>query len=229
MIGVICAMAVEVQGLKAAMENVKTYTYGRMEFTTGTMGKNQVVAVECGVGKVNAAMCAQIMIDKFSPDVVINSGVAGAVSRDVKIYDMVIGTEVLQHDMNVKALGDPQGEITFNDENRIYFPCDETVVQALEKACTGKVFKGRIASGDIFVSEKEQRLKINEDFNALACEMEGGSIGHVCYRNDVPFCVFRVISDDVESNEGEDFRTFCEKASKISINAMKRFILMENG
>ena len=224
MIGVICAMAVEVQGLKTAMENVKIYNYGRMEFTAGTIGNNQVVTVECGVGKVNAAMCAQIMIDRFSPDVVINSGVAGAVSRDVKIYDMVIATEVLQHDMNVKALGDPQGEITFNDENRIYFPCDEKVVQTLEKACDKKVFKGRIASGDMFVSEVNQRLQINKDFNALACEMEGGAIGQVCYRNDVPFCVFRVISDDVDSNEGEDFRTFCEKASRISIKAMKNFM-----
>lgn len=224
MIGVICAMAVEVQGLKEMMKEPETFTYSRMDFTKGFIEGKEVVAVECGVGKVNSAMCAQIMIDKFSPDVVINSGVAGAVSKDVKIYDMVVATEVLEHDMNVTALGDPQGEVTFNDENRTFFPCDEKVCDLLAKACGKKVFRGRVASGDIFVSEIEQRTKIHDRFNALACEMEGGSIGHVCYRNDVPFCVFRVISDDLESNEGEDFKTFCEKASEISISTMRRFI-----
>lgn len=224
MIGIICAMAVEVQGLKTLMNDPETITYAKMDFTKGTIGNTEVVAVECGVGKVNAAMCAQAMIDRFSPAAVINSGVAGAVAKGVHIYDMVIGTEVLEHDMNATALGDPQGEITFSDENRIFFPCDAEIISALGKACGDTAHKGRIASGDLFVSAYEQREKIGIRFNALACEMEGGAIGHVCYRNQVPFCVFRVISDDMENNEGEDFRTFCEKASVISINAIKTYL-----
>lgn len=224
MIGIICAMAVEVQGLKDLMENSRDESYANMVFTIGTVGNTEVVAVECGVGKVNAAMCTQIMIDRYSPQAVINSGVAGAVSKDVKIYDMVIGTEVLQHDMNGTALGDPMGEITFNDGGRIYFPCDREIVDKLEKACDKNVFKGRIASGDIFISEVSQRKNINNTFGALACEMEGGAVGHVCFRNNVPFCVFRVISDDLENSEGEDFSTFCKKASEISISVIHRFL-----
>lgn len=224
MIGIICAMAVEVQGLKNLMENSKDENYANMVFTTGNIGNTEVVAVECGVGKVNAAMCSQIMIDRYSPKAIINSGVAGGLSKDVKIYDTVIGTEVLQHDMNATALGDPMGEITFNDGGRTYFPCDKAIVDKLEKACGKNVFKGRIASGDIFISEVSQRKKINSTFDALACEMEGGAVGHVCFRNNVPFCVFRVISDDLENNEGEDFSTFCKKASEISISVIHNFL-----
>ena len=224
MIGIICAMAVEVQGLKNLMENSRDESYANMVFTVGTVGNTEVVAVECGVGKVNAAMCTQIMIDRYNPKAVINSGVAGAVSKDVKIYDMVIGTEVLQHDMNATALGDSMGEITFNDGGRIYFPCDNDIVNKLEKACDKNVFKGRIASGDIFISDVSQRKNINNTFEALACEMEGGAVGHVCFRNNVPFCVFRVISDDLENSEGEDFSTFCKKASEISIAVIHRFL-----
>lgn len=224
MIGIICAMAVELEGLKAEMKNIEVTKLARMDFIRGAVKDSEVVAVECGVGKVNAAMCAQIMIDKFSPAVIINSGVAGAVSEEVGVYDAVIATEVLQHDMNTTALGDPRGEISFNDESRTCFPCDKDSAQRLEKACGKNAFRGRVASGDIFVSQKEDRLKINRSFGALACEMEGGAIGHVCYRNNVPFCVFRVISDDLKSSKGEDFRTFCKKASDISVGAVLNFI-----
>lgn len=226
-IGVICAMEVEVKGLKDLMAQKEEYTYSKMTFTKGYIGNNQIVAVECGVGKVNAAMCAQVMIDKFSPDVIINSGVAGSVSLELCVGDMVVATKVVEHDMNVSALGDPLGEITFPDENRIYFPCDSKIVVALAEAgkeANANIHTGVIASGDIFISQVKQREKIADRFNALACEMEGAAIGHVCYRNDVPFCVFRAISDDLKQNEGVDFVTFCKMASEKSIHVMKTFI-----
>lgn len=228
MIGIICAMAVEVEGLKSLMENKEDVKYANMTFTKGTLGKSEIVAVECGVGKVNAAMCAQAMIDKFSPAAVINSGVAGALSDEVTLCDMVVGTEVLQHDMNASALGDPVGEITFPDEGRTYFPCDTDIAGRLcaicEKLGGSNVFRGRIASGDLFVSRRSKREIINRRFDALACEMEGGAIGHVCFRNNVPFCVFRTISDDLTNNKGMDFKEFCGIASEKSIKVISEFI-----
>ena len=176
MIGIICAMAVEVEGLKSMMDNRLDLDYAKIKFTMGTIEGKDVVAAECGVGKVNAAMCAQLMIDKFNPDLIINSGVAGALTDDLTICDMVVGTEVLQHDMNASALGDPIGEIDFPDAKRIYFPCDEKIAEKIFKLCESiedaNAFKGRIASGDLFVSRRSKRERINIRFDAIACEME---------------------------------------------------------
>lgn len=221
-------MAVEVNGLKEIMQDKKDTVFTHMTFTQGKIGNTDVVAVECGIGKVNAAMCAQIMIDKFKPDIIINSGVAGAVSEEVTICDMIVATEVLQHDMNASAIGDPIGEISFPDENRTFFPCDKATSDKLYRICqevdNSSAFRGRIASGDLFVSRRSKRMILRIRFDALACEMEGGAIGHVCYRNDVPFCVFRTISDDIDKHKGMDFKTFCEIASKKSIEVISKFI-----
>lgn len=228
MIGIICAMAIEVEGLKEMMENREDFTYAGVVFTKGTIEGREVVAAECGVGKVNAAMCAQMMIDRFNPDVIINSGVAGALVEDVTLCDMVVADDVVQHDMNATALGDPLGEITFPDGNRIFFPCDKAVADKLyeiSKTVEGsETFRGRIASGDLFVSRRSKRQRINIRFNALACEMEGAAIGHVCFRNGVPFCVFRVISDDLNKNQGMDFKAFCRIASRRSIMVITEYI-----
>ena len=228
MIGIICAMAIEVDGLKELMTDKTEEIHSKMTFTKGKIGGRELVAVECGVGKVNAAMCAQTMIDFYSPEVIINSGVAGATSEEVTLCDMVVGTEVVQHDMNTAALGSPIGEITFPDENRIYFPCDEKVAEKLYNICKtvedSSAFMGRIASGDIFVSRRSKREILYIRFQALACEMEGAAIGHVCFRNDVPFCVFRTISDDLENNKGMDFKIFSVAASEKSIKVISEFI-----
>ncbi len=228
MTGIICAMAIEVDGLKALMENAENFTCANMTFTKGFIGGSEVVAAECGIGKVNAAMCAQIMIDRFSPDVIINSGVAGASNEEVRVCDMVVGTEVLEHDMNTSAIGDPIGLISLPEGNRTFFPCDEETADKIYGLCRkvegANTFKGRIASGDIFVSRRSKRELLNIRFNALACEMEGGAVGHVCYRNKVPFCVFRVISDDFSKNKGMDYMAFCRIASERSIKIIKEYL-----
>ncbi len=228
MIGIICAMAIEVKGLKDKMDGAATESFAGLEFVKGTIGGTGVVAVECGIGKVNAAMCAQVMIDRFSPEVIINSGVAGALNEDMRICDMVVGTEVVQHDMNTSALGDPMGEITFPDENRTYFPCDETVSEKIfaicEKFDDARALRGRIASGDIFISRRSKRTVISRRFDALACEMEGAAIGHVCFRNKVPFCVFRTISDDFDNSKGMDFKIFAVHAAEKSIDVITQFL-----
>ena len=179
-------------------------------------------------GKVNAAVCAQAMIDLFKPDLIINSGIAGSLSEDLSIGDIVVAKDVVQHDMDGTEMGDPPGEIWFNDEKRIEIPADSRVSKALENAClkleNTKTLVGRIATGDTFVASVDRRLAIADKFNADACEMEGGAIGQVCYRNGVPFAILRSISDDINQNEFMDFEKFRKLASEKSIRAISYFI-----
>lgn len=228
MIGIICAMQIEADGIIALCENVKTTTHAKMKFTLGTLHGKDVCIVVCGVGKVNAAMCALMLIEKYKPDLVLNSGVAGSLSPIVGIGDIVVATKSVEHDMNGTALGDKQGEITFPDGNMMFFECDKQASTLLASICKEipdtKVAQGIIASGDIFVSDRKQRFKINDRFGALACEMEGAAIGHVCVRCEVPYGIIRAISDDLDENKGMDFVKFCELASKKTVAAVSGFV-----
>jgi adenosylhomocysteine nucleosidase len=221
-------MQIEADGIIALSANAKTQTIAGMDFTTATLNGRDIVIVVCGVGKVNAAMCAFALIDKFSPEVVINSGVAGAVSPLVTIGDLVVATKSVEHDMNTTALGDKQGEVSFPSGTVTYFDCDQKVSSALSKACQNipdtKVFSGVIASGDLFVSDRSQRLRIHERFDALACEMEGAAIGHVCYSCKVPYAIIRAISDDLDENKGMDFVKFTQLASQKTVTAITNFL-----
>lgn len=227
MVGIICAMTVEVEGIIAKMQNPQCQFIAKMVFTSGTIGNTEVVAVECGVGKVNAAMCTQIMIDTYHPDVIVNSGVAGALDTSVTIGDTIVGTAVIQHDMNTSALGEPLGTITIRESTMTSIPADTDTFEQLAKACEEcgvKYFEGKIATGDIFVASVPQRKKIYERFSALACEMEGAAVGHVCYRNEVNYGILRVISDDLTKSDGMDFVTFCKMAADKSISVITKFI-----
>ena len=228
MIGIICEMQIEADGIIALCENVKTATHAKMKFTLGTLHGRDVCIVVCGVGKVNAAMCALMLIEKYKPDLVLNSGVAGSLSPIVGIGDIVVATKSVEHDMNGTALGDKQGEITFPDGNMMFFECDKQASTLLAAICKEipdtKVAQGIIASGDIFVSDRKQRFKINDRFGALACEMEGAAIGHVCVRCEVPYGIIRAISDDLDENKGMDFVKFCELASKKTVAAVSGFV-----
>ncbi len=228
MIGIICAMQIEADGIIALCENVKTTTHAKMKFTLGTLHGKDVCIVVCGVGKVNAAMCALMLIEKYKPNLVLNSGVAGSLSPIVGIGDIVVATKSVEHDMNGTALGDKQGEITFPDGNMMFFECDKQASTLLAAICKEipdtKVAQGIIASGDIFVSDRKLRFKINDRFGALACEMEGAAIGHVCVRCEVPYGIIRAISDDLDENKGMDFVKFCELASKKTVAAVSGFV-----
>ena len=228
MIGIICAMQIEADGIIALCENVKTTTHAKMKFTLGTLHGKDICIVVCGVGKVNAAMCALMLIEKYKPNLVLNSGVAGSLSPIVGIGDIVVATKSVEHDMNGTALGDKQGEITFPDGNMMFFECDKQASTLLAAFCKEipdtKVAQGIIASGDIFVSDRKQRFKINDRFGALACEMEGAAIGHVCVRCEVPYGIIRAISDDLDENKGMDFVKFCELASKKTVAAVSGFV-----
>lgn len=221
-------MQIEADGLIALAENTQTEEIIGMNFTTGTLHGKDIAVVVCGVGKVNAAMCTVVMIEKYHPEIVINSGVAGSLSPLVSIGDIVVGTKAVEHDMNTTALGDKQGEVSFPDGTVMYFECDKNVCNTLFDVCKNipdtRVERGIVASGDMFVSKRRQRLKINDEFGALACEMEGAAIGHVCYSLETPYGILRAISDDLDENEGMDFVKFCELASKKTVTAMSEFV-----
>ena len=227
MLGIICAMQIEADGILALCQNTETTEKFGMTFTRGTLNGKAVVVVVCGVGKVNAAMCAATLINDFKPDLVINSGVAGALSPLVSIGDVVVGKKAVEHDMNTTPLGDKRGEVTFPSGKVMYFECDRAASDLLTSVCREmddtRVEQGIIASGDIFVSDRKKRLRINDAFGALACEMEGAAIGHVCYCCGVPFAILRAISDDLDENKGMDFVKFCELAANKTVFAIDRF------
>ena len=220
MIGIIGAMDSETQGLKNLVCNKKTKVISGIEFVCGNIGDKEVVCAKCNPGKVNSALCAQAMILEYSPEVIINSGVAGSLSDGLGIYDVAIAKNCVQHDFDTSPLGSPVGMIDGLD--KIYFDCDDHTVETLKKVCENeKHMIGTIASGDTFVSGKEAKDKIIKNFGAIACEMEGASIAHVCYVNDVKFGILRVISD---GGDEVDFGTFVKETSKKSINIMLEFI-----
>lgn len=228
MLGIICAMAIEVEGILNLMTSKEEYEIAGATFTKGTIHGKDVVVTECGIGKVNAALTTQVMIDTFSPSALINSGVAGALSEKLKVGDIVISTDAVQHDYDTTAFGDPMGLICFKDEQRVDMPADKKLREALLKACENladtTVLSGRIATGDQFISDTHKRLKLGKDFDALACEMEGGAVGHACYRNKVPFAILRCISDDLTNSTSMDYESFKAFAANKTTTVLSKFI-----
>ena len=230
MIGIICALKIEVDGLKALMEEAESVNKAGLEFFSGKIFGKDVVLLECGVGKVNAAVGTQIMIDLFKPDVVINSGIAGSLNKRLTVGDIVVSSDVVEHDINCTELGDPRGMIWFTDEKRIDIPADKDYADKLVECCQNlgsHVRVGRIATGDIFITYRSKREFIAFEFDALCCEMEGGAVGHVCYMNKVPFVILRSISDDFKFNKPENYDEFKQLAADRTIKALKKFIQLD--
>lgn len=225
MIGIIGAMEIEVEEIKALLTEKKCETTSGVEFVSGTFCGKKVVTAKCGVGKVFAALCAEAMILKYNPDMIINIGVAGCLSDNLKIGDIVIADSVVQHDMDTSPLGDPVGMLS--DINIVNIPSDKRIADVLEQAVTEvglRCERGVIASGDQFVASKEIKEYIKNTFHASSCEMEGASIGHVCYVNNVPFGVLRAMSDGANDGADMDFPTFAAKAAANSSEVMRKFI-----
>ena len=222
-IGIIGAMDIEVDAIISSMSEKNEKIISGIKYVSGKIFDKNVVVAKCGVGKVFAAICAQTMIIEYSPKVIINTGVAGSLVSGFNVLDIAIAKSVVQHDMDTSALGDPKGLIS--GINVVYIDTNVNVQNALKTAsCTVKcnVKEGVIASGDKFISDKEEKLQLNKSFNAIACEMEGASIGQVCYVNQVPFGVLRAISDG--DGAEMDYMTFAPLAAKQSINIIIEFI-----
>ncbi len=218
-IGIIGAMQIEVDNLKKSMENVTEETISGVTFTSGTIGGKDVVAAVCGIGKVFAAICAEAMILTYKVDCVINIGVAGTLCDELGVMDVAIADKVAQHDMNTSALGDPIGLLS--GLNEIYLPADEKIYSVVEKCVEKRGINhkvGTIVTGDLFLTKDSTKEKLHENFGAIAGEMEGGSIGHVCHVNNVPFAIIRSISDGKGAQM--DYATFAEKAAQVGIEVV---------
>ncbi len=225
MIGIIAAMNVEMQALRSHIENPTSETISGIEFVRGTIGGREVVTAVCGIGKVFAALCAQTMILRYHPGAIINTGVAGTLTDKLTIGNIAVSSAVVQHDMDTSAIGDPKGLIS--GINKIFLPADEALGKALS-ACAASLgivtHTGPIASGDQFVSSGEKKAFITETFGAVACEMEGAAIGHVCYVNQVPFCILRAISDSADGSSHMDYPTFVGLAAEQSVRLMLSYL-----
>ena len=215
-IGIIGAMDVEVSTLKDAANITKTTEIAAMEFCEGTLGKRDVVIVKCGMGKVNAGICSNTLINDFGCTRIINTGVAGSLDNQIDIGDFVISTDAVQHDFDVEAIGFKKGEIPYTG---LYaFTADETMRSVAVKAVKetspdNHVFEGRGCSGDQFISTKEQKDKIISDFGGMCCEMEGAAIAQVCYLNKTPFVIIRAISDKPDETEIVEYKEFEAEAA----------------
>ena len=228
MIGIIGAMDIEVDGIINELEGmIESYRIAGRNYTKGVLQNSDVVIVKCGVGKVNAACATQAMIDKFKVDAIINTGVAGSLDNNIDIADIVVSKDVVQHDMDITALGYPKGKIP--ETEGVAFKADEKLVDiavnSAKKALTGiNVFEGRVASGDEFINSEAKKDEIVEEFNATCCEMEGGAIAQVCVLNSVPFVVIRAISDKADGSSHMDYPVFEQKAADNSINLINAII-----
>lgn len=226
MIGIIGAMDVEVDGIKKNIDNLKTEEISGIKFCSGKLFGKDVVVAKSGEGKVNSAMTAQTMILKYNPEFIVNSGVAGGLHPDMKVTDIAIAENVCEHDFDISPLGYKPGYVP--QVEAVEIKCDDKLNGLIEssakKVCNSNIFKGTIASGDQFIASDAQRNKIKNIFGAIAAEMEGGSIGHVCALNNTKFTVLRVISDNADGSADMSFDVFAKKASDISINIMLDFV-----
>ena len=232
MLGIIGAMDEEVAKIKEKMEDTEITTIAAMDFCEGTIHGYPVVVVRSGIGKVNAAMCAQILAVKYKVDAIINTGIAGSLDANIDIGDIVLSTDSLEHDMNVKGLGYERGVVP--DQEASIYPADAELravaKEACEKVCPDiNVFEGRVVSGDIFVSEKAMKDKMVKDFGGTCTEMEGASIAHVAWLNQIPYLIIRSISDKADDSAEMDYPSFQKMAIENSVklvtammNSMKK-------
>ncbi len=215
-IGIIGAMDPEVSVIKEAMTVDYTKEVAGMDFFIGKLHGHDVVVVQCGIGKVNAGVCAQTLISDFNVKSVINTGVAGSLDDRLEIGNYVVSKDAVQHDFDLTPIGYPKGEIPYTG---LYaFEADKTLIAKAENAirdCIGaKFLEGRVCSGDQFISSHEQKERILNDFGGLCAEMEGGSIAHVCHLNKTPFVIIRAMSDKADGSAPEDYEEFSQKIAK---------------
>ena len=228
MIGIIGAMPIEIESIKKFMNNVKCESFSHIKFFIGKINNTDCVLSICGPGKVNAAICTQIMALKYNPKIIINTGIAGALEKNIQVGDIVLADSVVQHDMDTTAVGDEYGFIS--GLNLINLPCSKTSNEKIKSVAIKlkeKIHSGIIATGDQFISSKEKLSHIKNTFNALACDMEAGSIGHACFVNRIPFVALRVISDNADEKSHISYEKFkviaANKTTQLILNFISTF------
>lgn len=222
-IGIIGAMEEEVSALKEKMQIEEQRMIAGMDFCKGTCEGQSVVVVRSGIGKVNAAVCTQILCDIFEVDMIINTGVAGSLKNEINIGDIVLSTDALQHDMDATGFGYAPGIIPRMETS--VFEADQTLVDLAEKVCKEvnseiQVHKGRVISGDQFISDRSVKDRLIELFQGYCTEMEGASIAQTAWLNKVPYLVVRAISDKADGSAEMDYAEFEMKAIEHTVRLM---------
>jgi len=215
-VGIIGAMEIETEKFKSRMSVKTVENYAGMTYHRGALNEVEIVVVTCGIGKVNAAICAQILINIYKVNAVINTGVAGAINEDLKIGDIVISTDCVEHDIDITDFGHDFGVIPSQETS--YYVADEKLILAALEASkrqikSHNVVKGRIVSGDQFVSKLSQKEFIESHFLAFATEMEGAAIAHACFLNKVPFVIIRAMSDEANGAAPNSFEEFAKESA----------------
>lgn len=209
-LGIIGAMSVEVALLKENMVDMSVFTHAGMEFCQGKLEGMDTVVVQCGVGKVNAAMCAQILCSVFGVNYLVNTGIAGSLDASLDIGDLVVSRDAMYHDFDCVHFGYEMGKVPGMDV--VAFPADprlaELALAAAEEVNPGHARMGRVASGDLFVASREAKEAIIAKTQAQCTEMEGAAIAQTAYRNNIPFVILRAISDKADDSAEMDYPTF---------------------
>ena len=227
MIGIIGAMDEELAILLNLMKVEKEIVKADMHFKVGTLDNKNIVVVRCGIGKVNAAICTQILACEFGADMIINTGIAGSLDSAIDIGDIVLSTDALQHDVDAAAFGYPPGQIPRMDT--LSFAADEGLVNLAEECCRRvckdiNVFTGRVVSGDQFIADKSVKDNIIKNFGGLCTEMEGAAIAQAAYLNSIPFLIIRAISDKADDSASMDYPEFERKAIGNSVKLLLEMI-----
>lgn len=226
-IGIIGAMELEVDTLKSKLNTKNVISKANMEFYEGTLNGVDVVIVRSGIGKVNAGICVQILVDLFEVTHIINTGVAGSLDAQIDIGDIVVSTDAIYHDMDVKVFGYAHGEVPQLGVKS--FPADAAMREKAKASCMKvnpeiKVFEGRVASGDQFISSAEVKDQILKNVGGSCAEMEGAAIAHAAFLNKVPFVILRAISDKADNSAEEDYPTFERKAAEHCAKLVEDFV-----
>lgn len=227
MLGIIGAMDEEVSKLKEQMTDVSVTTKASMDFYAGKLNGKDVVIVRSGIGKVNAAVCSQILADDYHVTTLINTGIAGSLKAQINIGDVVLSKDVMHHDMDAVAFGYPLGQIPRMDV--LSFEADSPLIALAEKCCKKvnpeiSTFVGRVVSGDQFISSKEKKNWISENFDGYCTEMEGAAIAQTAYLNHIPFLIVRAISDKADDSAQMDYPTFEAQAIDRSVKLMMEMV-----
>ncbi len=226
-IGIIGAMEEEVESLRAGLQNPTKQTRASMDFYAGTLYGKEIVIVRSGIGKVNAGICTQILVDVFGVDAVMNTGIAGSLKAEINIGDIVISTDALQHDMDATGFGYEPGVIPRMETS--CFTADPELIERMKEACAEavpdvQVFTGRVVSGDQFISDRQVKNRIAAQFGGLCTEMEGAAIAQAAWLNRIPFVIIRAISDKADDSATVDYPAFEREAIRHSVALTENFI-----
>ena len=215
-LGIIGAMAIEVETLKEKMTDLKIVQQAGMTFYDGKLEGLDAVVVECGIGKVNAALCVQVLCSCFAVTHIVNTGIAGSLNAELDIGDLVVSEDAMYHDLDATVFNYPLGQVPGLPV--LQFAADPVLVSmafsAAQQVHNGHSRKGRIASGDQFISDSDRKDKIVEITGALCTEMEGAAIAHAAWKNGIPFVIIRAISDKADGSAHMDYPTFEAAAAK---------------